>query len=51
MPTLEAKSVRTSTPEAYAHSEGKVARTIEEHTASFLLASFPRAAVAAMGVR
>ena len=34
MPTLEASQPsRASTPEARAHSEGKVARTIEDQTA------------------
>ena len=39
-----------STSEAWAHSEGKVARTIEEQTAKLPSDSFLWAAVASMGV-
>ena len=50
MHTLEAQSSGTSTPEARAHSEGNVARTIEEQTAKLPSDSFLWAALAAMGV-
>jgi hypothetical protein len=51
MPTLDtAQPTRISTPEAWSHSEGKVARTIEEQTAKLPSDSFLWAAVAAMGV-
>lgn len=40
----------TSNKEAWAHSEGKVARTIEEQTAKLPSDSFLWAAAAAMGV-
>ena len=51
MQTLEtAPTSRPSTPDAWAHSEGKVARTIEKQTAKLPSDSFLWAAVAAMGV-
>ena len=51
MSTLEAaQPFRISNPEAQSHSEGKVARTIEEQTAKLPSDTFLWAAVAAMGV-
>ena len=50
MPILETQPSGTSTPEARAHSEGKVARTIEEQTAKLPSDTFLWAAVASMGV-
>lgn len=44
------QSAPTSTSEAWAHSEGKVARTIEEQTAKLPSDTFLWAAVATMGV-
>lgn len=44
------KSAPISTSEAWAHSEGEVARTIEEQTAKLPSDSFLWAAVTAMGV-
>jgi hypothetical protein len=45
-----AQAARTSTPEAWTHSEGKMARAIEEQTAKLPSDSFLWAAVASMGV-
>ena len=51
MPNLDTmQTSRTSTPDAWAHSEGKVARTIEQQTAKLPSDTFLWAAVAAMGV-
>ena len=50
MSILDTEPSSTSTPEAWAHSEDKVARTIEEQTAKLPSDSFLWAAVAAMGV-
>ncbi len=47
---METLDSRPSTSEAWAHSEGKVARTIEEQTAKLPSDSFLWAAVATMGV-
>lgn len=44
------QTATATTPEAWKHSEGKVARTIEEQTAKLPSDSFLWAAVAAMGV-
>jgi len=44
------QSAPASNPEAWAHSEGKVARTIEEQTAKLPSDTFLWAAVATMGV-
>lgn len=45
-----ASTSRTSTPEAWSHSEGTVARAIEEQTAKLPSDSFLWAAIGAMGV-
>ena len=51
MPTLDSEQpTLTSTPEAWTHSEGKIARTIEEQTAKLPSDTFLWAAVTAMGV-
>ena len=51
MTTLgKSDTVRTNTAEAWQHSEGKVARTIEEQTAKLPSDTFLWAAVSAMAV-
>ena len=49
-PTLASSGSRPFIPEAEAHSEGVVAKTIEEQTAKLPSDTFLWAAVAAMGV-
>ena len=51
MPTLDSNHPSpTATPEAWSHSEGQVARTIEEQTAKLPSDTFLWAALAVMGV-
>lgn len=51
MTTLgNSETVRTNSAEAWQHSEGKVARTIEEQTAKLPSDTFLWAAVTSMGV-